>query len=148
MKRIIRQYEQRDLNDVLSTWENASRIAHPFLSTEFVEQEYYNIQNVYLPNAETWVVEQDERVIGFIALIGNEIGGLFVQPKFHGSGAGKILTDKAQELRGDLEVEVFKANSIGLKFYSRYGFKLLSEKIHEETGHELLRLKFTANKTL
>lgn len=55
--------------------------------------------------------------------------------------------DKAQELRSDLEVEVFKENSIGRKFYSRYGFEHLEEKFHEPTGQQVLRLQFTANKS-
>ena len=54
--------------------------------------------------------------------------------------------DKAQELHGNLEVEVFKANTIGRNFYSKYGFKPLEEKYHEPTGQQVLRLKFTANK--
>ncbi|OAD19202.1 GCN5-related N-acetyltransferase [Candidatus Thiomargarita nelsonii] len=146
MYRIIREYKDEDLNDVLSSWESASRIAHPFLTKEFLEQERYNIPNVYLPNAETWVVEQEGQVIGFIALLGNEVGAIFVKPEFHGTGAGKALMDKAQELCGDLEVEVFEANSIGQRFYSSYGFEPVTEKIHEQTGNKLLRLKFTANK--
>jgi len=146
MYRIIREYKDEDLNDVLSSWESASRIAHPFLTKEFLEQERYNIPNVYLPNAETWVVEQEGQVIGFIALLGNEIGAIFVKPEFHGTGAGKALMDKAQELCGDLEVEVFEANSIAQRFYSSYGFEPVTEKIHEQTGNKLLRLKFTANK--
>lgn len=55
--------------------------------------------------------------------------------------------DKAQSLHGDLEVEVFKENSIGRKFYARYGFEYLEEKLHEPTGQQVLRLKFTANKS-
>lgn len=54
--------------------------------------------------------------------------------------------DKAQELHGNLEVEVFNENAIGRKFYSNYGFNLIAEKNHEEIGNQLLRLKFTANK--
>jgi hypothetical protein len=50
----------------------------------------------------------------------------------------------AIEIHGDLEVEVFKENAIGRKFYSRYGFSLVEEKLHEPTGQQILRLKFTA----
>ena len=49
--------------------------------------------------------------------------------------------DKANELHSSLEVEVFKANTIGRKFYSSYGFELLEEKHHEPTGQPLLRLR-------
>ena len=97
---------------------------------------------------DTWVVENDHAVVGFIALIGNEVGAIFVQPKHHGIGAGKALMDKAQELHSELEVEVFAENIIGRRFYSRYGFVIIEKKIHEPTGHEMLRLRFTANKAL
>jgi putative acetyltransferase len=143
MKRLIRQYEEKDLDAVLTAWESASRVAHPFLSQEFMQQERLNIPQLYLPQAETWVLEQDGQVIGFISLLGNEVGAIFVKPAFHGSGAGRALMDQAQRLYGELEVEVFKANMMGRNFYERYGFELLAEKMHEETGQELLRLKFS-----
>ena len=108
-------------------------------------QERKNTAEIYLPKTDTWVMEIDGEVVGFIALMGNEVGAIFVQPEFHGRGAGKALMDKAQELHDDLEVEVFKENSIGRKFYSQYGFELLAEKLHEATGQQLLRLKFTAD---
>lgn len=141
----IRQYTEADLDGVLSSWENASKIAHPFLPEAFLAKERHNIPNIYLPNAETWVADIDGLVVGFIALLGNEVGAIFVEPDYHGSGVGKALMDKAREIHGDLEVEVFSKNSIGRKFYSRYGFKPLIEKVHEATGNKVLRLKFTAN---
>ena len=145
---IIRHYKDSDLNDVMSSWENASKIAHPFLTEEFLELERYNIPNVYLPNADTWVAENDGQVIGFIALIGSEVGAIFVQPCFQGAGVGWALMNKAQELHGNLEVEVFKDNPIGRKFYSSYGFEYLEEKHHEPTGKQVLRLKFTKQEHL
>jgi putative acetyltransferase len=144
MKATIRQYQGRDLNNLLTVWENASKIAHPFLTKEFIEQERYNIPNVYIPNADTWVVLDNDKVVGFIALIGSEIGAIFVHPDYQGRGFGKTLMDKAYSLHSQLEVEVFKENTIGRRFYDRYGFKLLHEKLHEETGNMLLRLAFTA----
>ena len=141
---VIRQYEDSDLESVLSAWENASKLAHPFLSEEFLAQERKNIPEIYLPNADTWVAEVEGEVVGFVALIGNEVGAIFLQPQHHGKGVGKALMDKAQELHGNLEVEVFRDNKIGRAFYSRYGFELLAEKVHEPTGQQLLRLKFTA----
>lgn len=140
ISRIIRQYEPEDLNDLLDAWESASNLAHPFLSEEFQKQERYNIPNVYMPVAETWVMEQDGKVTGFVALIGNEVGGLFVHPEFHGTGSGRALMDKAVQLKGELEVEVFEENRIGRAFYDKYGFQFVSESIHEATGNKVLRL--------
>lgn len=100
------------------------------------------IPELYIPNAEIWVIEQDNNVFGFISLLGNEVGAIFVQPNHHGTGAGKDLMDKAQEICGTLEVEVFEKNLIGQKFYETYGFKLMHKKNHEETGENILRLKY------
>lgn len=136
----LRTYEPQDLDELLSAWENATRIAHPFFTEEFLDQERRNIPELYLPNAETWVAEKDSRIIGFMALIGNEVGAVFVEPSFQGRGIGTMLIDKACELRGNLEVEVFAENLIGRPFYERYGFEPLSESLHEATGQTLLRL--------
>ena len=143
--RVIREYEDGDLNAVLSAWENASRVAHPFLSAAFLAEERQNIPTVYLPNADSWVIEQAGEVVGFISLLGNEVGAIFVQPAFHGIGLGTALMDKAQELHGELEVEVFEKNSMGRQFYKKYGFAFMRKHFHEGTGHYLLRLKFTAD---
>tara|TARA_B100001540_G_scaffold225559_1_gene199760 strand:+ start:5041 stop:5475 length:435 start_codon:yes stop_codon:yes gene_type:complete len=142
----IRQYAESDLESVLASWEGATRLAHEFMTDDFIAQERKNVAEVYLPNTDTWVAKVDGEVKGFIALMGNEVGAIFLQPNFHGKGIGKALMDKAQELHGNLEVEVFKANTIGRNFYSKYGFKPLEEKYHEPTGQQVLRLKFTANK--
>jgi len=140
----IRQYQDTDLKSVLDSWENASTLAHPFLTPEFQAKVRHDIPHIYLPNADTWVAEQDGTVIGFISLLGNEVGALFVEPDYHGKGAGKALMDKAVEIYKNIELEVFKYNSIGRKFYARYGFKPIAETIHTETGHPVLRLKYTA----
>ncbi|MBT5049489.1 MAG: GNAT family N-acetyltransferase [Rhodospirillaceae bacterium] len=142
MDYVVRKYVADDLDAVLFAWEDASKIAHPFLTEAFLDTERYNIPNLYLPNAETWVIEQNGQVTGFIALLGNEIGAIFVRADCHGTGAGRALMEKAKQLHGDLEVEVFEANSIGRKFYTACGFTFLSNSIHEPTGQPVLRLEF------
>jgi len=142
MTYVIRQYKEADLEGVLSSWENANKIAHPFLEESFVAQVRHDIPNLYLPNADTWVAEVDGKTVGFIALIGNEVGAIFVEPSYHGRRIGKALMDKACELHSSLELDVFKENSIGRKFYSRYGFEEIDETSHEQTGQQVLRLQF------
>lgn len=137
---MIRHYRPADLDDLLNAWTSASAIAHPFLSPEFLEQERHNIPNLYIPNADTWVWEVDGRVVGFMALLGNEVGGLFVDPKHQRDGIGHVFLDRARDIHGTLEVEVFRANSIGRAFYAKYGFELMNETVHEPTGLEVLRL--------
>ena len=142
----VRPYHIKDLDQLMDAWEGANALAHPFLSEAYVAQLRRDIPALYLPNADTWVADLDGRVVGFLALIGNEVGAIFLQPDFHARGIGRALMDKAQELHGELEVEVFKENSIGREFYDNYGFVLLEEKCHEPTGDQVLRLSFTPTK--
>jgi putative acetyltransferase len=98
------------------------------------------MRNIYLPNAETWVLEEDDKPLGFIALIEDEIGGLFVEPSFHGCGYGKALADHAVALHGSLRVEVFEKNVIGRRFYDRYGFVETERYVHEDSGEDILKM--------
>ncbi|WP_310618914.1 GNAT family N-acetyltransferase [Flexibacterium corallicola] len=136
----IRPFHQSDLEDLLDIWETASKYAHPFLSDDFLKKERENIPNLYLPNADTWVATVEDKVIGFIALLGNEIGALFVDPAHHGQGHGTALCNKAKTLHEELFVSVFKENRSGRRFYDRYGFKFVKECIFEQTGDMLLKL--------
>lgn len=138
---MIRPYAPDDLEDLLCVWAAASAVAHRFLGEAFLEGGRHNIPNLYLPNADTWVWEDGGRVRGFIALIGNEVGAIFVDPAFHGTGIGRALMDRARGQRADLEVEVFKENAGARQFYATYGFELMHELTHEPTGFGLLRLK-------
>lgn len=139
----VRQYTSLDLEAVLDSWEAATRLAHEFMTDDFIAQERKNVADIYMPNTDTWVAEIEGVVKGFIALMGNEVGAIFLQPEYHGKGIGKALMDKAQEIHGDLEVEVFKANTIGRKFYAKYGFTHMEETYHEPTGEQVLRLRFS-----
>ena len=145
MSQLIREYKDADLIDVMAVWEAASAQAHPFLPTEFVDGIRDAIPKLYLPNAETWVVEYEAQLVGFISLLGNEVGAVFVFPEYQGQGLGLTLMSKAEELKGQLEVEVFSKNVIGCKFYRKYGFVQIDKKLHDPTGLELLRLR-TAEK--
>lgn len=142
---MIRQYRPTDCEELVDVWARASALAHPFLSDEFLELERRNIPDLYLPMAETWVWEAGGRVVGFLSLLGNEVGALFVDPEFHRSGIGRALLEKARALRGELEVEVFERNRLGRGFYERIGFELIHRRIHEQTGFEVMRLRLAAD---
>lgn len=141
---MIRKFQPEDCEEVLSVWAAASALAHPFLDESFLEQERRDIRNVYLPSSETWVWEADGQVVGFISLLGNEVGAVFVAPRHQRTGIGWALMDHARVLRGELEVEVFEDNPVGRSFYAKYGFEPIVQKVHEPTGFRLLRLRLAA----
>lgn len=137
---MIRLYRPDDLDALLDLWLAASTQAHPFLPESFHREGPALIRDVYLPKAETWVYERNGRLAGFIALLGEEVGALFVDPACHGQGLGRALLDHARTLRPTLHLEVFKENTAARRFYSRYGFIEVGERPHEHLGHILVRV--------
>ena len=131
---MIREFKDSDTDQLVDVWARAGAVAHPFLPDAYVAQVAKDMRNIYLPNAETWVSVVGGQPNGFIALLGAEIGGLFVDPDAIGQGYGRALVDHAVGLKGPLRVEVFKDNKIGLPFYTRYGFIYESEALHEPSG--------------
>jgi len=145
---MIRTYRATDEEEVMGVWARASASAHPFLSQAFLASERRAIPEAYLPNAETWVWEAAGHVVGFISLLGNEVGGIFVDPASQRSGIGRALMERARTSRGELEVEVFARNLLGRAFYAKLGFEFMHGEVHTATGLEVLRLRLAARDSL
>ena len=93
---MIRPYADSDLEQLLDVWYRASLVAHPFLSEEFLANERNTIAEQWIPLADTTVHELDGRVAGFLSLIGDEVGAIFVDPEHQRRGIGRALMDTAR----------------------------------------------------
>lgn len=138
---MIREFNDEDTEEIIEVWFEASTRAHPFLDSSFMEKERLNVREVYIPNTDTWVFEIKDQVAGFISMMGNEVGAIFVRPEFQGSGIGTGLMNQVAGFHNELEVEVFERNTMGRAFCEQYGFKQVNKLIHQETGHILVRMK-------
>ncbi len=119
----IRAYsDATDRHRLADIWLAASRVGHPFLPEADLLDQQAKVRDIYLPQAENWVVEVDGKPSGFIGLIDDFIGGLFVDPSAHGRGLGQALVRHAAGLKGNLDVEVYAANETAVGFYRRLGF--------------------------
>ena len=139
---MIRLYQEGDTEDIIEVWYRASLIAHPFLTETFLQEERTRLREVFLPNSQTWVYEDAGRVVGFISLVDNEVGGIFVRPSNQRQGIGKALMDKARSLHDSLELDVFAANKSGRAFYAQYGFVPIKIYREKETGETTIRLRY------
>lgn len=140
----LRPFQETDFDQLITAWRAASVVAHPFLTPDFLDAEVDSIRDMYLPAAETWVAMNGETVVGFLALLGDEIGAIFVHPNHWRNGIGRALMDKAASLRDKLTLEVFEENEIGRAFYKRYGFTEGGHSVHGVTGRPLIRMELTS----
>lgn len=81
-----------------------------------------------IARGEVFVAEEDNRVAGFVALLGGEIDGLFVEPELWGRGIGRALVEAAvhEARRQGLSVTVI-ANPAARGFYEKCGFAVEGE---------------------
>lgn len=139
---MIRPFQDGDIDAVVSIWRESSDFAHPFLSKAFQDKESKNVRNVYPKFAKIWVKVADDEIIGFIAMIDTEVGAIFVRPSRHGQGHGRDLMNFVVEQYGAVTLDVFKQNTVGRRFYDKYGFKMTSEYTHEPSGQLTLKLAY------
>jgi putative acetyltransferase len=138
---MIRPYETEDIEELLDVWYQASKIAHPFLSEEFLDKERNQIKYIYIDDTETFIYTDYDQLLGFISMVDNDVGALFVKPNKQRLGIGKQLLNFVLQKRDFLTVDVFKENEIGVNFYYKHGFKYIKEKLHIETGNLLIEMK-------
>ena len=136
----IRRYREADRAEVLRIWYKESLESHFFIPAKFWAEHLEALKNRYLPEAETFVAESDGQILGFISLMGNYVGALFVDGKYQRQGIGWALVNFAHKSKGSRFVDVYKENSHARIFYKSYGFEEKREKIQPETGHTLITM--------
>lgn len=123
-----------DLEKLSIIWFDASLLVHAFIGETRLHEQRTLIETQYLPNSETWVACQSDEPVGFISLMDNVIGGLFVAPSNHGRGVGRALVAHALKLKGELLLEVYTDNHQAYSFYQALGFSELSKRATDDEG--------------
>lgn len=131
----IRAYRaETDLEPLSALWLAASLDAHAFIGEERLREQRGLIEAEYLPKAETWVACLDATPVGFISLLGDFVGGLFVAPNRQGLGIGQALIAHALSHKDTLRLEVYTDNQRALAFYERIGFREVSRRLTDDEG--------------
>ena len=101
---------------------------------DYREQLLAHPDAIHLPpaqiaNGQVIVAEFDGGIVGFAAVVGGELDGLFVEPDMWGGGIGRALVDAAahQARRKGLSLTVI-ANPAARGFYESCGFTAEGEE--------------------
>jgi GNAT superfamily N-acetyltransferase len=101
---------------------------------EYREQLLANPDAIHLPaaqiaNGQVIVAEVNGEIVGFAAVVGGELDGLFVEPDLWGSGIGRALVDAAthEARKRGLALKVI-ANPRARRFYENCGFSVEGEE--------------------
>ena len=136
---MIRAFAEGDLEQVLALWLETNRRAHSFIPAAYWEGQREAVREA-LPQAELYVWEENEEILGFLGLTGGYIAGIFVRYGSQSRGVGKKLLDRAKEGREELSLSVYQKNARAAAFYRREGFAVQSEQTDEATGEAEYRM--------
>ena len=89
-----------------------------------------------IPEAEVFVAEENEEILGFIGLTDTYIAGIFVKETEQSKGVGTELLRTVMKLKDYLKLNVYKKNRKAVVFYQHRGFKIVNQEIDENTSEE------------
>jgi putative acetyltransferase len=140
---MLRPYQPTDSDTVLDLWLKASIQAHDFVPETFWYEQLPAMRELYLPQAETLVLEENGHVLGFASLREQRLAALFVSPSAQGRRLGRQLLDEAKRRRDNLELGVYRANTRAVAFYRANDFMTLEETRDPHTGQPELTMHWS-----
>ena len=139
----IREFVSGDTEKFVEIWFEASRSVHWFIGDDLLKMQKEEVRNEYIPMAETWVAEDGGEVMGFISLIDNYIGALFVHQRQQGKGAGTGIIKWASSEKDQLTVGVDEKNSKAQEFDKGLDFKETGREVQAEKSKKVINMKLT-----
>ena len=133
----IRKFKETDLPVVMQIWLDTNIQAHNFISPKYWEENFQMVKSI-LPQAEVYVYEDDitKQINGFIGLSDDYIEGLFIRADVQGYGFGKQLLEYVKNMKSNMKLSVYQKNVRAVQFYSREGFRVVSEKMDDNTNEK------------
>ncbi|MFB9982229.1 GNAT family N-acetyltransferase [Mesorhizobium kowhaii] len=92
------------------------------------------IRDVVLPRQQVTVTEAGEDIVGFIAVSGEWVEQLYLDPARTGQGIGSWLLTDATAALSVVKLHCFQANTGARRFYERHGF--IAEGFGDGTKNE------------
>lgn len=145
---MIRKWQSDDPAPLLSLWLESTTAAHPFINADYWRENEAMVRDVYLPAAETWIWEEDDKPLGFVSVMQAQfVGALFVSMPFIGKGIGHALLNHVQQRFPYLTLEVYQKNIRAVNFYHEHGFRIEDSAWQDDTQHPTWIMSWQADQT-
>lgn len=132
---MIRALQKADINSIIDIWLDTNLKAHDFIPAKYWKSNYEMVKEM-LPQAEVYVYENDQKILGFVGLSGEYIEGIFVSGEMQSQGIGKLLVNYIKDRKAELRLNVYQKNTRAIHFYQREGFEIQCEDFDDVTGEK------------
>ncbi len=133
---IIRKNNKEDINTLVNLWYQTSVKAHNFVNRDYWKAAEDDMRQKYIPMSETYVIEEDNQVHGFVSMLDNYLAAIFVDHRFQSRGYGKELLNYIKEKRDIIKLKVFKKNTRACDFYLKNDF-VIKEELRDDELNEI-----------
>lgn len=123
----IRPMTEADLMAVVALWQTTKRAAYPYLPLEqsysFDDNLHFFRDHIFV-SCDIWLAEQEQLLLGFLAIRGSYIDRLYILPSAQQQGIGTALIAHAKLLSPTgLELHTHQENHSACAFYEKHGFQ-------------------------
>ena len=87
------------------------------------EEDLFFIRDILLPRQQVTIAEAGKAIVGFIAVNGEWVDQLYLDPAWTGRGIGSRLLAQATAGMPLVKLHCFQANTGARRFYERHGFR-------------------------
>lgn len=138
---MVRKFRNEDLEQIMQLWLRSNIQAHGFIEKAYWKSHYSEVREM-LPEAEIYVFDSGEGILGFVGIQEDYIAGLFVEENNRGRGIGKHLLQCVRQNHSSLFLKVYLKNERAVRFYEKEGFIISGEQSDEETGEREYVMKW------
>jgi len=124
---MIREYIETDLDSTAKVWLRSGQDEYHYLPAfqKLDEKKAVDVfRRVIQDNCKIWIYESGNEVSGFMAMDGNLVDRLYIDPVFQSTGIGSIFINYAKELYPNgLVLRTHQLNKRACAFYEKRGFR-------------------------
>ena len=129
---MIRKSEREDIEGILALWLETNISAHNFIEENYWRENYDAVKEM-MKDSEIYVFDDKGKILGFVGLMTDYIGGIFVNHEYQGREIGKKLLNHVKMKYDRLLLNVYEKNERAYLFYIREGFIVRNFQIDENT---------------
>jgi ribosomal protein S18 acetylase RimI-like enzyme len=126
----LRLMREHELEAVVAIWTRSKKRALGWLAIEQAhtpEEDLAFFRDTLCARCEIWLAEREGRVVGLMALQGDHVDQLFIDPDAQGRGAGSALLDHAKRLHpAGVWLFTHQRNELARAFYEARGFRAVA----------------------
>ena len=126
----IRKANKTDINRVMDIWLRANLEAHNFVDPSYWKDNFAVVKQE-IQNADVFVVEVKNEIVGFAGLKEDYLAGIFFDQKVRHQGLGTELLNYLKQRYSQLILDVYQKNLAAVNFYQKNGFKIIQEKEYQ-----------------